>query len=161
MEKAEEEGAVKEIFCNSVFWGIGYFGFWVEKWVLCNLLTEENIIADAFRSISERVGRSVFDEPVGYVETVLENMGILFKYPYVLAVFGGILLMVTGLRKSRLKVLKELTAGYLLIASYPLIWYAATVNHSYVHADMTYRTLGISIFSVLCMIGSLKCEEKF
>ncbi len=161
MEKAEEEGAVKEIFRNSVFWGIGYFGFWVEKWVLCNLLTEENIIADAFRSISERVGRSVFDEPVGYVETVLENMGILFKYPYVLAVFGGILLMVTGLRKSRLKVLKELTAGYLLIASYPLIWYAATVNHSYVHADMTYRTLGISIFSVLCMIGSLKCEEKF
>lgn len=154
--ESEEGGTIKAVIQSSVFWGIGYFGFWMEKWILCNLLTKENIIADALQAISERVGRSVFEEPIGYVETVLENIGILCKYPYVLAVFGAVVLTFMGLRKSRLNFAKEMLAGYLLIAVYPLIWYAVAMNHSYVHADMTYRALGISIFSVLCMMESVK-----
>ena len=156
----EKKGAVKAVVLNSVFWGIGYFGFWVEKWVLGTLLTEENILAEAFGSIIERTGRNVVDQPIGYVETVLENIGILCKYPYVLAVLGGIVLIFVSMRKSRLEVSKELTAAYLLIAVYPFIWYAAAMNHSYVHAFMTYRDLGISIFAGLSMIISLKEMNK-
>ena len=152
----EEKGAVKAVVMNSILWGVGYLGFWFEKWVLGSLLTEENLFADALDSIIERTGRCVDEQPIGYVETVLENISVLCKYPYVLAVLGGIVLIFVGMRKSRLKVPKELTAAYLLTAVFPLIWYAAAMNHSYVHAFMTYRDLGISIFAGLCMIISWK-----
>ena len=152
----ERKGAVKAVVLNSVFWGIGYFGFWAEKWILGTLLTEEDILAEALGSIIERTGRNVVDQPIGYVETVLENVGILCKWPYVLAVLGVLVLIFAGMRKSRLRVSWELTAAWLLIAVFPFIWYAAAMNHSYVHAFMTYRDLGISIFAGLCMIISLK-----
>lgn len=152
----EKKGAVKAVVLNSVFWGIGYFGFWAEKWILGTLLTEENILVEAFGSIIERTGRSVVDQPIGYVETVLENIGILCKWPYVLAVLGGIALIFAGMRKGRLKVSKELTAAYLLVAVFPFIWYAAAMNHSYLHSFMTYRDLGVSIFAGLSMIISMR-----
>lgn len=156
----EEKGAIKAVVLNSIFWGVGYLGFWFEKWVLGSLLTEENIFVDALGSIIERTGRNVEEQPIGYVETVLENIRVLCKYPYVLAVLGGIVLIFTDMRKSRLKVSKELTAAYLLVTVFPFIWYAAAMNHSYVHAFMTYRDLGICIFAGLCMIISLKEMSK-
>lgn len=116
----EKKGAVKAVVLNSIFWVVGCFGFWFEKWVLGSLLTEENIFVDALGSIIERTGRNVEEQPIGYVETVLENIHLLCKYPYVLAVFGGIVLIFTGMRKSRLKVSKELTAAYLLVAVFRL-----------------------------------------
>lgn len=152
----EKKGAMKVVVLNSVFWGIGYFGFWAEKWILGTLLTEENILVEALGSIIERTGRSVVDQPIGYVETVLENIGILCKWPYVLAVLGGLALIFTGMRKDRLKVSKELTAAYLLVAVFPFIWYAAAMNHSYLHSFMTYRDLGVSIFAGLSMIISMR-----
>lgn len=152
----EKKGTVKVVVLNSVFWGIGYFGFWAEKWILGTLLTEENILVEALGSIIERTGRSVVDQPIGYVETVLENIGILCKWPYVLAVLGGLALIFTGMRKDRLKVSKELTAAYLLVAVFPFIWYAAAMNHSYLHSFMTYRDLGVSIFAGLSMIISMR-----
>lgn len=152
----EKKGAMKVVVLNSVFWGIGYFGFWAEKWILGTLLTEENILVEALGSIIERTGRSVVDQPIGYVETVLENIGILCKWPYVLAVLGGLALIFAGMRKDRLKVSKELTAAYLLVAVFPFIWYAAAMNHSYLHSFMTYRDLGVSIFAGLSMIISMR-----
>jgi len=152
----EKKGAVKAVVQDSVFWGIGYFGFWSEKWILGNLLTKEDILAEALGSIIERTGQSVVDQPIGYVETVLENIGVLCKYPYVLAVLGGIVLIFAGMGKGSLKVSKDPMAAFLLIVAFPFIWYAAAMNHSYVHAFMTYRDLGISIFAGLCMIISLK-----
>lgn len=50
------KGSAKAVLWNSFLWGTGYLGFWAEKWILCNLLTEENIIADAFSAIAERAG---------------------------------------------------------------------------------------------------------
>lgn len=152
----EERDAVKAVVLNSVFWGVGYFGFWVEKWILGTLLTEENIFAEAFGSIIERTGRNVVDQPIGYMETVFENIGILCKWPYVLAVFGGLALICAGMRKERLKVSKELTAAYCLVAVFPFIWYAVAMNHSYLHSFMTYRDLGVSIFAGLSMIVSMR-----
>lgn len=152
----EKKGTVKVVVLNSVFWGIGYFGFWAEKWILGTLLTEENILVEALGSIIERTGRSVVDQPIGYVETVLENIGILCKWPYVLAVLGGLALIFAGMRKECLKVSKELTAAYLLVAVFPFIWYAAAMNHSYLHSFMTYRDLGVSIFAGLSMIISMR-----
>ena len=159
----EKKGAVKTVLYHSIFWGIGYFGFWLEKWILCNLLTEENVIGEAFLSITERVGRQVVDQPIGYMETVFENFKVLCKYPYALAILGVTALILWGFRKKRLKTDWEHAAACLIVAVYPFIWYAVALNHSYVHAFMTYRDLGISIFAGLCMLESMKeidCNER-
>ncbi len=159
----EKKGAVKTVLYHSIFWGIGYFGFCLEKWILCNLLTEENVIEEAFLSITERVGRQVVDQPIGYMETVFENFKVLCKYPYALAILGVTALILWGFRKKRLKTDWEHAAACLIVAVYPFIWYAVALNHSYVHAFMTYRDLGISIFAGLCMLESMKeidCNER-
>lgn len=85
---------------------------------------------------------------------------ILGKYPYVLAVFGAFALSFYGFGKNRLKTEKELMVSHLIVAAYPLIWYAAAMNHSYIHADVTYRNLGISIFSILCLTEYLCCLRR-
>lgn len=76
------------------------------------------------------------------------------------AVFGAFALSFYGFGKNRLKTEKELTVSHLVVVVYPFAWYAAAMNHSYIHADVTYRNLGISIFSILCLTEYLCCLRR-
>ena len=44
-----------------------------------------------------------------------------------------------------------------VISLYPFIWYAGVKDHSYIHAAMTYRDMGVTafgVFSIASVIGT-------
>lgn len=140
---------------NALHWAVGYAGMWAQKWILYTILTGENLVAVGIRSVLYRSGREAGGESVGYFETLSENIEVICKYPYVLAVFAGILLAIGG-KEACAMASKEVLITCLLIAALPPLWYAISVNHSYIHTYMTYKGLSISVFAVLCAITEMK-----
>ena len=140
---------------NSFYWLVGYGGMWFIKWVLCTVFTDENVIADGFSAIMSRSGSDVMGEKVGYWDVLEKNMWIIGKYPYALAVICAVILLLVG-KGQFVKVSKDMLAAGLFIACLPLLWYAISRNHSYIHSFMTYRNLSISVFAVLCFLAQIK-----
>ena len=130
-------------FKNSVYWAVGYIGMWVQKWILCTVFTGENLVADGIRSIMIRSGRDVMGEQVGYWETLDGNIIVIAKYPYLLA-FGAAGLIIFLLCKKykkehKVTCSKAAFMTYVYIAVLPFLWYAISINHSYIHSFMTYN----------------------
>lgn len=146
---------------NSVYWAAGYIGMWVEKWILCTILTGENLFADAMHSVMIRSGSNVSGKTIGYWDVVYKNIMVIAKYPYVLAVLAAavIIFFVCGTKCTR-GVSKEAFLTYLYIAALPFGWYMISVNHSYIHSFMTYKSLSITVFALLCAWSEMKCLIK-
>lgn len=159
-EKRDNAALLGMAVKQSVYWAVGYIGMWVQKWILCTVFTEENLFADGLNSILERSGRSVNGTQVGYIETLRANMAPICKYPYVLAVLTAVVLIFVICRKEGGDTFSGwVFLTYLYIAILPFCWYAVSINHSYIHAFMTYKLLGIPVFAVLCMLTEVRKNE--
>lgn len=142
---------------DSFYWGVGYIGMWSIKWVLCTILTDENMIVNAIQFILYRSGARVMGKDVSYLEVLWENIRMICKYPYVLAVLCAIILILID--KNRFHLMKkEIVTAWLFVVCLPFLWYAISRNHSYIHAFMAYRDLGVSVFAGLCFLTQLKKE---
>ena len=142
---------------DSFYWGLGYGGMWSMKWILCTIFTGENMIADGIHSVLYRSGADVMGKDVSYLEVLWENIRMICKYPYVLAILGVIIYIL--LNKPHFhKIEKEVLIAWLFVVCIPFLWYAVSKNHSYIHAFMAYRDLGVSVFAGLCFLTQLKKE---
>ena len=159
-EKKDNAALLGTAIKHSVYWTVGYIGMWVQKWILCTVFTGENLMADGLNSILERSGRSVNGEQVGYVDALRANMAPICKYPYFLAVLAAAVLILVICRKEEKGIFSGwVLLTYLYIAILPFCWYAVSINHSYIHAFMTYKLLGITVFAVLCMLTEVRKNE--
>lgn len=139
---------------SAVCWAIGYIGMWVEKWILCTLLTGENLIADGIHAILNRSGRDVMGVRKGYLETLHDNVWVFGKYPYALVCLAAvILLFIMGKKENKNAFSKRTFYTYAGIAVLPFCWYAISINHSYIHCFMTYRILCVTVFAILCAVS--------
>lgn len=141
--------------CNAVCWGAGYAGMWFLKWLIGSILTDENIILDGIQSVLYRSGVQNEGEQIGYGEVLWENIRVLCKYPYVLAVGAAVIWIFALRKKYRLQMTKDIAVTMLMLTAIPFAWYAISLNHSYIHAFMTYRDLGIAIMGGLCLLTVL------
>ncbi len=136
---------------SAVYWAFGYGGMWLQKWLLCTACTGENLIADGVESIMIRSGHRVMGEQIGYWQNVYKNLMVLAKYPYVLVCLAAvILLFILGKKENRAGFSPNAFLVYLCIAALPLCWYAVSINHSYIHSFMTYKSLSITVLAVMC-----------
>lgn len=143
-------------FKNSVYWAIGYLGMWIQKWILCTIFTEENIIANAVHSILIRSGTNVAGNRISYWDTVRNNIIVLAKYPYVLAFITAVILLLFLCKKANgNKFSKNAFITYIFIAALPFFWYAISMNHAYIHSFMTYKSLSITVFAALCALDEI------
>ncbi len=163
-EMAERKGRMfVSALINSVYWLIGYAGMWMIKWVLCTVLTDNNMMEDAIHTILYRAGSDVFGETVGVLDVFRENIRILLRYPYALAGVCAVAVLLLWGGKERwrfIRVSPDVLFSYLFVACLPFVWYAAVKEHSYVHYVVTYRDLGISIFAGTCFIAGLKKRRE-
>ena len=134
--------------CSCVSWGIGYVAMWGSKWILGSLLTEENIIADAFESVLLRAGATESEAQVSALETIIKNIGAN-KLGILFAVVAFLCIVLSGIVKKSTINLKKAHIAILLCAVLPFMWYVVISNHSYIHFWFTYRILAISIYSIL------------
>lgn len=143
------------ISCAS--WFFGYIGMWAGKWVLASLLTNENVIKDAFNAI---LYRSSLTGPEGegvisFYEVIKKNF-LTFNFVSHNLFFGTLLLFclifIFSL-KSKCKFLLTSSKKYLLLLLLPFCWYFIASNHAYIHNWFTNRNFSIILFALLCMIA--------
>ena len=130
------------------------------------LLTGENLFADAVHSVMIRSGSNVSGKTIGYWDVVYKNIMVIAKYPYVLVVLRAACLTRAVIiffgcgTKCTSGFSKEVFLTYLYIAALPFGWYMFSVNHSYIHSFMTYKSLSITVFALLCAWSEMKCLIK-
>lgn len=148
---------VQDICLYSIIWGFGYIGMWFGKWMLATLLTDVNIIKDAYMEIIYRTSSQMGDTPISYRKVLSNN----FKYCWgnillLLVLFGGYVSYKKHKDKELLKFdINKKHWPLLIIAIIPFIWYFLVQNHSYIHAWFTYRELVVVIYVVItfCCLG--------
>lgn len=144
-----------QLILNAIFWGIGYLGMWLEKWILSSIVLKENVVLDAVENVASRTSVEVGAESVSRVGTIVYLFQTLIKWPYVI-MFGIALIGIVGWGIRRIEKINTLftkkniynlfTFG--IIALLPCVWFFVTANHSYVHPRLVYRGWGVSIFAI-------------
>ena len=80
------------------------------------------------------------------------NLSALNNAPIWFMIAVIVVVMIVLFARKRYKiVITQKVIPLLLIACYPLAWYAVLANHSGIHVFMTYRELAITCFALLCV----------
>jgi len=163
----------KKIFQKTVTdclcWGTGYVCMWASKWVISSIILGKNVLSDAAGTMAERTS-SIPDTSrvMSFFRVVFENMkkisGLPYKWLAVILVFWIVYRFLKSrrtagvIRKTQAECVpekKSVAAAYLFTAAIPFFWYALTINHSEEHAVFTFRILGVTAFSLLCLMLKL------
>lgn len=141
-------------------WGFGFAGMWGSKWILSSLLTEENVIADAFAMILHRTSGS--DVHYGVFSTLQMNLYAFLKNPVsaVLLLTGGywsIALFQKDSRKFSDSV--QILIPFVLLALMPFVWYLIARNHSWIHFFFTNKLLVVTVFAALCGLNTARLQK--
>lgn len=150
---------LEQLLCliwSSALWCIGYVGMWAGKWILGSiLLPEAGSFEVALKSISYRGSHQGDTGRITVFDVLLKNLYVYLKWPIILTMGILIIYYLWKTAAGRYFGKKALLSciPYMLLAFYPLAWYAIACNHSYQHAFMAYRELVISAFACMCMFA--------
>lgn len=151
MHEEDKKKSIINIIKYSFIFSLSYLTMWFSKWILSSLILNENIILDGLTQVSYRtsaIEKSIF---LG----LLNNFGLLNNYISVIVIASIIIFYNILILKYNydFKLDKEKIIPLLLISLIPIAWYIITNNHSFLHNWMTYREIGISIFSLLSLLA--------
>lgn len=143
---------------NSFLWLSGYAGMWFMKWGLATLLTDQNIFKRAFEKVAERTYGEVFIDFKPVEATVLNsfkfNVNMVCNEIFLFCILASLLLVfINYYFKSEKKLALDSRVFLLLgIGLMPFIWYAFLINHSIIHARITYRILAVTVYALLSAV---------
>lgn len=147
----------------SIFWAIGYAATWASKWIIASAVLRKNIVKESLSQILVRTSSTAENSVLNKYEIIQMNNDLIFN-DITIKIFLVILLLwlIILLISRKNKILNMLPI--LIIGIYPYIWYSVLKNHSYMHCWFTYRSLGITVFSVLVFmsysIDKTKIKDK-
>lgn len=146
-----------ECILESASWGIGYAGMWFGKWVAGSILTGENFILNALSEAQvQSIGQEeIFGTVVSPAGSILKNLRVVVKWPFVLLLFLLLLYICIGLFKGSFFLersgLHGSTPALLLLAAYPFVWFSVLQAHSISCYWFTYRNLCVTVLAVLLL----------
>lgn len=158
--------SVKNFFILLFFWGFGYAGMWIGKWLLAAaIIGDRGIITDAITQAAVRSSinaqmNSQAVASISYINVVVANISVLCGEPFGLLICTATIIsavtvfILHGLRYQSIRL-------NLLCATMPFVWYAVMGNHSYVHAFFTYRELAISVFAITLSALMVLKQQKY
>lgn len=154
VEKTTVKQEIIKLIKNFFLWGIGYFGVWLVKWILVDIIYQTNIIKLSFEQIYYRMG--------SYIKTRVENLNILAVFNNVVNSLNVLSIAIyvflytySLLNEKKHKKGYFLTSQkliYYVCAIIPFIWYYIICEHSYQHYFFTYKNLLITLLSVMLLI---------
>lgn len=152
----ESESKFIENFINiiklSTIWTLGYAVTWASKWVLTSIVLRRNIIKESLSQILVRTSSVAANTVLNRHEVIQKNTELIFD-DFTIKIFLAVLVLWLVLlviyRKN--KIINMIPV--LIISVYPFIWYSVLKNHSYMHFWFTYRSLGVTIFSLLTFMA--------
>lgn len=145
------------------FWGAGYGGMWSAKWILASLITGENIILNALRTVKQRSDLQTEKiDLLSRVRAIGANVDVLFQGVCGIALTLLLIIMIGCLIRSFVK--KQVNGKglrmFLLVGAIPLVWLFVTSEHAGMHSWFTYRNLVVSVYA--CgMLGVCACGKKY
>lgn len=147
---------VKECLFPMLFWTLGYLGMWGSKWLISSLITGENVILVALRTVKKRSDLYADDSIImDRLQAIGNNISILFQgaFGWIISALLIIFLVtfICNLRKRKLNW--ALLFSLVLVAIIPFGWYFVTSEHCSQHAWFTYRNLIIPLYALgtLCI----------
>ena len=150
------------IIKNGIFWGAGYGGMWISKWILATRILGRDIVADGISQFTERVSDNVSGYQLSKGMVVLANYLKFFDSPAIYIAAACMVYLIYMIIKSRNYHLKEALkriAPYWLVGLTPVIWYIFAANHSAIHAWFTNKACLVSVLAVFFGLISLTQEE--
>lgn len=159
---------IKKIFASGAFWGFGYAGMYLGKWLVGWKLTGFNVLQNALAQTAYRMSSETAKAEGGVhfnIFTVFNrNLRILMKDPVFILIAILIVYVIWKLYKNRAKInwhkYREIGISLAFVTLFPFAWYTALSNHSFVHSWFTYRELAISIFSLGSLLALLYYEVR-
>ena len=147
---------LKIIITCSAFWGIGYIGMWIEKWIIASIVLNKNIFTDGLSQFLIRSSNEIDGTSFTKWECIERQILVLQKWPYLLLFIGTLVVILIKSRKNisnysktknKIPIIFSKTAPYMLLCIYPFIWFFIATNHCYINPKFTYRMLGITVFA--------------
>lgn len=155
--RASHTGLLRPLLRHSIAWGFGYFGMWVMKWVYGSLVLGREMFSEALYNAEKRsfVGVNGSNEGITYINTIKVNVAEASIMAYIICLV--ILLVILLYGKGMRRIAEWKNGWYLLaVAIYPLLWYAAFQNHSYIHSWFTFRDLAVGVYGGLLFAAFIK-----
>ena len=150
-----------EIIKSSIIWALGYGITWASKWVIASLVLNKNVIRDAMNQILVRTSSTGSKEVLTTFDVIKFNSELIindFTVKILIVVLIAWIIVMMFSRKNISEIIKVLPI--VLIGFIPLIWYAVLKNHSQLHCWFTYRSLAVTIFSIVGFMGYCIDGEK-
>ena len=146
--------AIKTIFLCCWSWLLGFGGMWAGKWVLASIVTEHNIVMDAYNAILHRSSNHSDTWKFDFFEVVqFQFRSIDSNVLFLLGIVAfSMFLFKTFSRHYKLHIDYKKNILYLIVLLLPFIWYKILPNHSHIHHFFTYRNLSIFISSILFVL---------
>lgn len=144
---------VKEIICNSIMWTMGYGLTWASKWILGSLILGKNILSEAINQAAYRTSSVYNGQNISLFKVIKKNILLYFNETSIkiLLLIGIVLIIMLLFKRIRFKYIIN-KIPILLVAAYPIIWFIVLSNHSDIHYWFTYRSLMISLYSILSLL---------
>ena len=146
---------IKIIIKASFVWLIGYALTWFSKWLIYDILYNQNLIKSAISQVLYRTESTVSFKTTKISDVigsfVLENI----IYSVIIGNFA-IFFLLLNMRKYKIKLRNKkeylnMTTPILLIALMPIVWYLVLSNHTIIHTRFTYRHM--LIFMICFMVA--------
>lgn len=144
----------------AVFWGMGYAGMWVMKWLLAAAVLKENVLPYITGHVEERLGVTVGGWWNYIPKVIARNVGCLFPFDYggLGAAVGFMLVLLAGYIGyvyHKKNICKESILLYALLGVVPYFRYCVLLNHSYLHFFFTYRAQMTTILAAVLVLEEL------
>ncbi len=166
--KLMEEGkdwayCLRFVVVNSLIWLLGFAGTWICKWVLYDLTINDgtSMVQVGLQQCMFRLQRTCHTIiPDRFIEPFTENgvfiAVMLMGRASLFAMLSSVPIMWTKGFKVSSQGLNKRALSFLLLSTYPLIWYLALANHTILHAFFAYRHAFVTMLGVL-----LAMHEQF
>lgn len=161
--KLEIKESMLMIIKLSFFWGLGYVGTWIAKWIIVDLVYGKHIIKSAIDQILYRSVSSEATKKYTLIDAFSKNFNIV-KIPFVLSLFLTFVLVLIKIIRAdesyKFVFKKEKVIPYFVITLIPIAWYTVLANHSYLHIIFTYRNFFAITVGLLITCYNLTNFEK-
>ena len=148
---------LKQIISSCFIWAVGYVGMWSSKWILGNLLTDFDVIKDAFFNVAYRMYGADPDFNYTVKDIIICNI-TSFKYYLVYIILGfTVLIFIYRLisRKYRFNFDAAKYTALVFIGILPFVYMCLIQNHCFTHPFLTHRNLTITIIVLIYILISL------
>lgn len=143
----------------SVIWLIGYGMTWLSKWIMYDIIYNEDVMKSAISQMLYRTSRENRITPITIGMFLRTFITINVKYAIIIfciIVFVSLVIpKKIKIRIEKWKIYLNKTIPIFIISLMPIIWYIILSNHTVLHVGFVYRHMIIFLIGVVICLKNI------